>query len=148
MIGPRVRRVGLVFRGAMHALCRSAGRGLSLHFGTLGALLRHALRRAFKTVASTLTVVRRWSRSIVDSCSPRGAVAPLACPASSLRPGPTEAIQIRIAARVITWPAARSWFPVLRRPQGGMSEAQRVDLAAAQAGKITWGQYFAMWGPS
>jgi hypothetical protein len=28
-----------------------------------------------------------------------------------------------------------------------MSEAQRIDLKAAQAGKITWRQYFAMWGP-
>jgi hypothetical protein len=29
-----------------------------------------------------------------------------------------------------------------------MCEAQRIDLAAAQAGKITWVQYFALWGPS
>jgi hypothetical protein len=28
-----------------------------------------------------------------------------------------------------------------------MSEAQRADLAAAIAGKITWRQYLAMWGP-
>jgi len=28
-----------------------------------------------------------------------------------------------------------------------MSEAQRVDLEAAKAGKITWAQYFALWGP-
>jgi hypothetical protein len=28
-----------------------------------------------------------------------------------------------------------------------MSEAQLADLKAAQDGKITWAQYFAMWGP-
>jgi hypothetical protein len=28
-----------------------------------------------------------------------------------------------------------------------MSEAQRVDLQAAMDGKITWAQYFSMWGP-
>jgi hypothetical protein len=28
-----------------------------------------------------------------------------------------------------------------------MSEAQRIDLEAAKAGKITWTQYFALWGP-
>jgi len=31
--------------------------------------------------------------------------------------------------------------------RGGMSEAQLADLKAAIAGKITWAQYFAMWGP-
>lgn len=29
-----------------------------------------------------------------------------------------------------------------------MSEAQLIDLRAAQEGKITWAQYFAIWGPS
>jgi hypothetical protein len=27
-----------------------------------------------------------------------------------------------------------------------MCEAQRIDLRAAQDGKITWAQYFALWG--
>jgi hypothetical protein len=40
------------------------------------------------------------------------------------------------------------YFPAPGRPSSGMCEAQRIDLAAAQAGKITWRQYFARWGPS
>ena len=28
----------------------------------------------------------------------------------------------------------------------GMSEAQRIDLKAAIEGRITWQQYFAIWG--
>lgn len=52
------------------------------------------------------------------------------------------------SARAISVPARSSGHltaPI--RPSPGMSEAQRVDLAAAQAGKITWAAYFAMWGP-
>jgi hypothetical protein len=36
----------------------------------------------------------------------------------------------------------------MARVGGRLCEAQRVDLIAAQEGKITWRQYFAMWGPS
>jgi len=39
---------------------------------------------------------------------------------------------------------------VTRRPvrsARGMCEAQRIDLAAASAGRITWAQYFMKWGP-
>jgi hypothetical protein len=41
------------------------------------------------------------------------------------------------------------WVPPLRPgSQSPTCEAQRVDLAAAIAGKITWRQYMAMWGPA
>jgi len=51
-------------------------------------------------------------------------------------------------ALVARAPASQK-FVEPRRPVvgGAMSEAQRVDLMAAQAGKISWAAYFAMWGP-
>ena len=57
---------------------------------------------------------------------------------------------MKILRRRLTRPLAGPQRPApWLRPRigGGMCEAQRVDLAAAQAGKITWAQYFAMWGP-
>jgi hypothetical protein len=44
-------------------------------------------------------------------------------------------------------PSARTRRPHRPSKRGGMSEAQRVDLQAAMDGKITWAQYFSMWGP-
>jgi hypothetical protein len=45
--------------------------------------------------------------------------------------------------------AESRWAPPLRPgSQSATCEAQRVDLAAAIAGKITWRQYMAMWGPA
>lgn len=59
--------------------------------------------------------------------------------------------QMRMAARRMLLPlstAPRSPSPVRPGSGSGMCEAQRTDLAAAQAGKITWAQYAALWGPA
>ncbi len=57
---------------------------------------------------------------------------------------------IRLAGRNALPPlSVAAGLPGPVRPGSGpaMCEAQRVDLAAAQAGKITWAQYVALWGP-
>jgi hypothetical protein len=100
------------------------------------------LRAAFKAIASVLTMFRRRTRLAGQA------------QAASLQSLATAAmdriarIEFVSAARMMARPPLPTavFAPMRPQPRGCMCEAQRVDLAAAQAGKITWAQYFAMWG--
>ena len=93
-----------------------------------------ALRRAFKTTGATIgKIARHQSMSrLVPTVGDIVRAALLAVAAVMTRPPPQP---------------GPPFFPAPVKRGGGMSEAQRVDLMAAQAGKITWAQYFALWGP-
>jgi len=69
--------------------------------------------------------------------------------ASSSLIEPIRNTAIKAVASILAIRAAASakHFPLRPTARSGLCEAQRTDLKAAQDGKITWAQYFALWGP-
>jgi hypothetical protein len=105
------------FRASARALVAPRGSFLLAPFSTFGkALVGHIGR------------IRR---------PPTGFVNPIVAT-------PTSAL-IRAAARQVT-ERPQPTRPAFFRANSPMCEAQRLDLKAAREGRITWQQYFAMWG--
>jgi hypothetical protein len=74
-----------------------------------------------------------------------------ATPVAAVAVGGSQAHEAaKLSARSILSPCEEQPArPSFAAPTVGsaMCEAQRIDLAAARAGKISWRQYYAMWGP-
>ena len=89
-------------------------------------------------------VARAWSRAVVRSLA---RIAPL-----RLRYGPSPLMNLAVLARAAAHELARRMEPPgqmmmqMFRAAAAMCAAQRLDLKAAEEGKITWAQYFVLWG--
>lgn len=109
------------FRACARALTAGRGAFLRTTFSTFGKAIARRIGRTSRPRVSSAAFVK----------------PPIATLAASL---------IRAAMRQVTerlQPQRPAFFGANR---SGMCEAQRLDLKAAQDGKITWRQYFAMWG--